>query len=168
MIALELDGSDEWKSEIDWQEICLKSLNAAIAQTHFGDLATKNFDLSVSVNLSSDLEVQQLNKEWRDKDKPTNVLSFPMMEADDLGALANTDDGEFLLGDMILAYETCALEAAQQNIPIENHATHLFIHGMLHLLGYDHIDDAEADAMEALEIKALASLGLPNPYSELP
>jgi probable rRNA maturation factor len=168
VIALELDCSDEWKSETDWQEICLKSLNAAIAQTHFGDLATKNFDLSVSVNLSRDLEVQRLNKEWRGKDKPTNVLSFPMMEANELGALANTDDGEVLLGDMILAYETCASEADQKNIPIENHATHLIVHGMLHLLGYDHMDDAEADAMEALEIKALASLGLPNPYSELP
>ena len=168
MIALELDCSDEWKSETDWQEICLKSLNAALAQTHFGELASRNFDLSVSVNLSSDLEVQRLNKEWRGKDKPTNVLSFPMMEANELGALANTDDGEVLLGDMILAYETCASEADQKNIPIENHATHLIVHGMLHLLGYDHMDDAEADAMEALEIKALASLGLPNPYSELP
>ena len=73
---------------------------------------------------------------------------------------------ELLLGDIILAYGVCEAEAAEKNIPVADHAAHLVIHGMLHLLGHDHIDDDEAEAMEALEVKALASIGLGNPYSE--
>ena len=123
------------------------------------------FSLSVSINLSVDDEVQALNSQWRGKDKPTNVLSFPMLDADEMVALAFTDDGEVLLGDMILAHGVCMREAAEKGIGLTDHVTHLVIHGTLHLLGYDHIDDAEADHMEAIEAKALASLGLGNPYS---
>ena len=166
MITLELDLIETWNAETDWEAVCLKSLGAAIAQTRFGGLAKKKFDLSVSVRFGGDTEIQALNKQWRDKDKATNVLSFPMMGEEELGALANTDDGEVLLGDMILAHETCTREAEEKGISLENHISHLVVHGMLHLLGYDHIDEAEGNAMEALEIKALASMGLPNPYSD--
>jgi probable rRNA maturation factor len=94
------------------------------------------------------------------------VLSFPMMVGGEMNALANTDDGEVLLGDMILAYGVCMAEADDKGIALTDHVTHLIVHGTLHLLGYDHVDDAQAEHMEALEVKALASLGLANPYSD--
>ena len=107
-----------------------------------------------------------LNREWREKDKPTNVLSFPMLDDDEIDALLDGtyNAPEIMLGDIILAYETCAAEAEEKQISVANHATHLVIHGMLHLLGHDHVGDEEAEAMEALEVKALASMGLHNPY----
>ena len=131
-----------------------------------GDLVFAPFTLSISVSLSTDEEVQTLNSQWRGKDKPTNVLSFPMLEADELDALANTDDGEVLLGDMILAHGVCASEAEEKGITLTDHVSHLIVHGTLHLLGLDHIEDGEAEHMEALEVKALASLGIGNPYSD--
>jgi len=109
--------------------------------------------------------VQTLNAQYRQKDKPTNVLSFPMVQADLLDTIGqNSDDGEVLLGDIVLAYGVCASEAAEKNISIEHHATHLIVHGTLHLLGYDHMEDHEAEAMERIEIDALGSLGLEDPY----
>jgi probable rRNA maturation factor len=122
--------------------------------------------MSVSVKLSDDAEVHALNREWREKDKPTNVLSFPMLDDDEIDALLDGtyNAPEIMLGDIILAYETCAAEAEEKQISVADHATHLVIHGMLHLLGHDHVDDEEAEAMEALEVKALASMGLRNPY----
>ena len=89
-----------------------------------------------------------------------------MLAPAELTALSNTDDGEVLLGDMILAHQTCATESIEKGISLADHVTHLIVHGTLHLLGLDHIDDAEAEHMEALEVKALASLGLANPYSD--
>ena len=129
-----------------------------------GSLASAPFTVSVSVHFGTDDEVQALNRDYRHKDKPTNVLSFPMIDPDDFAALANTDDGEVLLGDIMLAYQTCAREAEEKGIALAAHATHLALHGMLHLLGHDHIDEADAEIMEALEVKALANLGIDNPY----
>src|SRR5690606_12136364 len=97
--------------------------------------------------------------------RPTNVLSFPQVQADLLDTLSNSDDGEILLGDIVLARETCTREAAEKAVSVADHATHLIVHGTLHLVGYDHLDDPAADAMEALEVKALASLGIANPYA---
>lgn len=93
------------------------------------------------------------------------MLSFPQVQADLLDTLSNSDDGEILLGDIVLARETCAREATEKAVSIADHATHLIVHGTLHLVGYDHLDDPAADAMEALEVKALASLGIANPYA---
>lgn len=106
----------------------------------------------LSVALSDDANVQTLNHKYRDKDKPTNVLSFPIPAPAPL------------LGDIILAYETVEKEASDKAVSFENHMTHLLIHGFLHLQGYDHQTDEEASTMEALEIKALATLGIDNPY----
>ncbi|MGL5837345.1 MAG: rRNA maturation RNase YbeY, partial [Sphingorhabdus sp.] len=150
----------------DWQKLADRAVAEAFRVSSHGDLATAPFTLSISISLSTDDEVQVLNTQWRGKDKPTNVLSFPMMEKNELVALANTDDGEVLLGDMILAYGVCVAEAEEKGISLTDHVTHLIVHGTLHLLGYDHIDDAQAEHMEALEVKALASLGLANPYSD--
>ena len=110
-------------------------------------------------------EVQDLNTNYRGKDKPTNVLSFPMVQPDLLQSLENSDDGEALLGDIILARETCAREAEDKGVSMAQHATHLIAHGTLHLLGYDHENEPDAERMEELEVKALATLGLANPYS---
>jgi len=99
-------------------------------------------------------------------DKPTNVLSFPMLERADLLALVPQGPPE-LLGDIALACETCAREAAEKGVSLEDHAAHLIVHGLLHLAGHDHeISPADAAAMEALEIKALAILGVEDPYGD--
>ena len=113
---------------------------------------------------TSDEEIQTLNAEWRHKDKATNVLSFPMLEREDLLDLSPSGPPE-MLGDIALAFETCAREAAEKGIAVEHHASHLIVHGLLHLAGYDHeTSDEDAEAMEALETKALAVMGLADPY----
>lgn len=122
--------------------------------------------LSASLLFTSDAEVHALNREWRGKDKPTNVLSFPMLDREDLLALGPDGPPE-LLGDIALAYQTCAREAADKGVPLEHHAAHLIVHGLLHLAGHDHETSPEdAAAMEALEIKALALMGIPDPYGD--
>ena len=111
----------------------------------------KNHDVEVSLVLADDTFVQDLNKKWRGKDKPTNVLSFPQ-------------DEESTLGDVIMAYETVAAEAQEQGKSFADHAVHLTVHGILHLIGHDHENDHEAEDMESLEISILAHLGIKNPY----
>lgn len=166
VIDVELDIGLPWGSSGFGQNEVEKSVDAAVRFAAIAELADPVVPVSVSVKLSDNAEVHALNREWRDNDKPTNVLSFPMLDDDEIDALLDGtyNAPEILLGDIILAYETCAAEAAEKEISIADHATHLVIHGMLHLLGHDHIDDEEAEAMEALEVKALASMGLHNPY----
>jgi probable rRNA maturation factor len=110
----------------------------------------------VSILLTDDAAVRKLNAEFRGKDKPTNVLSFP--------APAMPGDPEPSLGDIALAFETCASEAQAEDKRLEDHLSHLVIHGVLHLLGRDHEDEAEAEAMEAEETTILATLGIADPY----
>ena len=165
MLEVDIDRTRDWDGQTDWERIAEDAVKAAFSVSSHGDLADTPFAISISIRLSDDGEVHELNRNWRGKDKPTNVLSFPMLEQDELDALANTDDGEVLLGDMILAHGVCASEAVEKAIPLSQHVTHLIVHGTLHLLGLDHIDDAEAEHMEALEVKALASLAIGNPYS---
>ena len=166
MLEVDIDRTRDWDGQTDWERIAEDAVKAAFSVSSHGHLAEAPFTISISIRLSDDGEVHELNRNWRGKDKPTNVLSFPMLKQDELDALANTDDGEVLLGDMILAHGVCAAEAVEKAIPLTQHATHLIVHGTLHLLGLDHIEDAEAEHMEALEVKALASLGIGNPYSD--
>lgn len=111
----------------------------------------------MSVVLTDDAAVQQLNRDWRKIDKPTNVLSFPASAPKGTGLPA-------LLGDVIVAYETLKREATDENKPVVHHLAHLVVHGYLHLLGYDHQTDSEADAMEGLERQILARLRIADPY----
>ena len=164
MLDVELDQSTDWDTETHWIELAIKAVEAAFLVSSHGALANAAFTMSISIKLSDNAEVQQLNRDWRGKDMPTNVLSFPMIASDEFDTLANTDDGEVLVGDMILAHDVCVIEAEQKGISLPNHISHLIVHGTLHLLGYDHIDEHDGDMMEALEVKALASMGLHNPY----
>lgn len=167
MIDVDLTIGLGWDSSFGQQEV-EKAVDTAIRFGGIPELADPPVPMSVSVKLSDNDEVHALNREWREKDKPTNVLSFPMLDDDEIEALLVGDYGapEIMLGDIILAYGVCKTEAAEKEISLAHHATHLVIHGMLHLLGHDHIEDEEAEAMEALEAKALASLGLHNPYED--
>jgi probable rRNA maturation factor len=110
----------------------------------------------VTIALTNDAEMRDLNRTWRGKDEPTNVLSFPAGDAPgESGAL----------GDVVIAFETTNAEADAAGVPLSDHVSHLVVHGVLHLLGFDHLDDAEADKMEDLEREALASLGIADPYA---
>lgn len=144
----------------DWPDLAERAAEAA--QGVAPELANQR--LSASLLFTVDEEVHTLNREWRGKDQPTNVLSFPMLTREELLALT-PDGGPEMLGDLALAAQTCVREAAEKGVPLADHAAHLIVHGLLHLAGHDHVDsDAQAEAMESLEIIALASMGIPNPY----
>jgi probable rRNA maturation factor len=146
-----------WETEIPGLEaLVARAVEAGLA------IAPERPDgpVAVSVLLTDDAAVQELNRTWRGKDKPTNVLSFPAAPQ------PRHDEAATPLGDVVLAYETLVRESAEQSKPLQNHLAHLLVHGTLHCLGQDHeIGEAEADAMEALEVAALATLGIPDPYA---
>ncbi|HKN42043.1 MAG TPA: rRNA maturation RNase YbeY [Sphingomicrobium sp.] len=163
MLEIAIEADEEWDSSRSWDDLVRSAAEAAIAESAFPNLGTSERPIEISVRLSGDEEVRALNAEWRGKDKPTNVLSFPMLDRDDLQQ-ANVAGPELLLGDIILARGVCETEAADKGVPVEQHATHLLVHGTLHLLGYDHEGDADAADMELREIRALDRLGIANPY----
>ena len=148
MVDLDLRVADpDWATSLpDLEAICQRALNAGAAQ-----MTAKG---EVAVLLTNNAEIQVLNRDWRGKDKPTDVLSFPADPMD-----------EPFLGDIAIAIGVTQEDANTRNIGLDQHLSHLLIHGLLHLLGHDHKDDTEAAEMEALEIAALASLGWPDPYS---
>jgi probable rRNA maturation factor len=162
-LDIAIDSDEEWDSSNDWAELARSAAVAAIAESAFPQLGSGARSVELSVRLTSDAEVHALNSEWRGKDKPTNVLSFPMAEPDEL-EISDAAGPELMLGDVILARGVCAAEAADKGIPLESHAAHLMVHGTLHLLGYDHMDDDSAADMEARETRALARLGIADPY----
>lgn len=159
--------------EGDWEALGERCVLAALARTPHADLRTLDAAFEVAVRLTGDEEVHGLNRQYRQQDKPTNVLSFPMIQPDLLATLATAEgsagaargyNGETLVGDIVLAYQTCVREAAERAVPVADHAAHLIVHGTLHLLGHDHMIEHEAEEMEAIERDALASLGLHDPY----
>lgn len=141
-----------------------------ICQTAFRAVQKPSFIRSgqmveVCITLSDDATVRELNKNYRDKDTPTNVLSFPQYTSEDT-FFALPDGGPLMLGDIILAYETMVKESKEQSKTIENHTLHLILHGFLHLLEYDHIEEEDAETMEAMEVAILAQFNIPNPYDD--
>ncbi|MFA7595480.1 MAG: rRNA maturation RNase YbeY [Novosphingobium sp.] len=161
-MELETDIEDPWPAAVDWEGLACRSAEALAAIAP--ELA--NPRLVASILFTSDSEIHALNREWRKKDRPTNVLSFPMVEREELLALPASGP-PVLLGDIALAQETCAREASEKGVPLADHAAHLVIHGMLHLAGHDHeISADDARIMEKLEIKALAQLGIADPYGD--
>lgn len=134
-------------------DILTRTLDAALP---------KNKTIELSVVLANDEFVRDLNARYRGQDKPTNVLSFPMTEPQDLKSASL-----ITLGDIVIAYETTAREAADQKKPLRDHLIHLLVHGCLHLLHHDHEDDDQAKVMESLEVKILAGMGVKNPYETL-
>ena len=154
MIGVETDVSGDWDPRIDWPALARSAVHSAVAQSRYSGLS----DSEVSVKFTSNEEVRALNAQWRGKDQPTNVLSFPMAEESELL------DAQ-LLGDVVLAHGVCAAEAADKQVAIETPAAHLVVHGTLHLLGYDHeTSEGDAEHMEEVERRALAAIGIPDPY----
>jgi len=165
LIHIELTREEPWDARADWDALALAAARAAVARTPHGELLTTPAHVEISIRLTSDDEVRALNKQYRGKDKPTNVLSFPMVQPDLIDTVTqNSDDGEVLLGDIVLAAGVCEREAAERGIAVEHHLSHLVVHGTLHLLGYDHGTDDEGDAMEEIERAALSELGIADPY----
>ncbi|MBA1139636.1 rRNA maturation RNase YbeY [Mesorhizobium neociceri] len=155
-IPVEIDLSVEagdWPDKTALTLLVDRAVSAAFAETGVAGHS------ELSIVFSDDAHIRTLNAGWRGKDKPTNVLSFPAFPFPKGGKLPP------MLGDIVLASETVTREAALEEKPFENHITHLVIHGLLHLLGYDHETDAEAEEMEAIERAALARLAIPDPYT---
>ncbi|QIL02018.1 rRNA maturation RNase YbeY [Sphingomonas sinipercae] len=163
MLDIAIEADSEWDSSTGWEALARRAAEAAIAESAFPQLSQVDRPVELSVRLTSDPEVQALNAKWRGRDKPTNVLSFPQMEAEDFEQVGS-DGPELMLGDVVLAHGVCSREADEKAIAVTDHASHLIVHGTLHLLGYDHHDDAQADDMEAREVRALARLGIADPY----
>ncbi|APG83209.1 rRNA maturation factor [Sinorhizobium americanum CCGM7] len=164
MTALDIQISVEegdWPPEERLQALSTRILGAAaefLAAEEKQPLPGEPPELSLV--FTDDQSMREINAEWRNQDKPTNVLSFPAFPVTP-GRMPGP-----MLGDIIVAYETLKREAGELEKPFEEHLTHLLVHGFLHLFGYDHIEDDEAERMEGLETRILARLGLSDPYGD--
>ena len=148
---------------IDAAAIAERALGAAFADGVRHRAITLSGPAEASLMLTDDATITGFNRDWRGQDKPTNVLSFAAMDdADD--AVEMPPGAERLLGDIVIAFETTDAEARRDGKTLADHLSHLCVHGMLHLLGFDHETDADAEEMEALETEILATLGIDNPY----
>jgi probable rRNA maturation factor len=166
MITVEADSDEEWDSKVDWAAIAERAARAAVGSSHAARLLDRPLAAEISVKFTGDSDLKALNAAYRNREKATNVLSFPMIDSGLLASLLDADGGEILLGDVVLAHGVCVAEAAEKGIAVEAHATHLIVHGVLHLLGYDHeTGDADADTMESAERAALAAIGIADPYA---
>jgi probable rRNA maturation factor len=140
---------DRWAAAEGLEPRCLAAVSAALSRLNAPRPG------AAAVLFTSDAAVQALNARWRGRDRPTNVLSFPAPGTEDYP------------GDVALAYETCEREAREKGVALIDHAAHLTVHGVLHLNGLDHEDEASAEAMEAIETAALAEIGIADPYRQV-
>lgn len=149
-IAVEAEG---WPGEDELAALCERTAVSVLGELGFSDAQTE-----LSVLFTDDAAIAGLNARWRGKEGPTNVLSFPSFE------VSPGDAPPPMLGDIVLALETISREADMEGKAFDHHLTHLLVHGLLHLLGYDHQDSAEADLMEGCERRILAGIGIDDPY----
>jgi probable rRNA maturation factor len=145
--------------------VCRKAARAAWAGGAPAALKRRAAATELSVVLATDAAIRKLNATYRGKDKPTNVLSFPAGDGNAPAAHVGAP-GEVILGDVVVAYGTVAKEANESGKPLKDHLSHMVVHGVLHLLGYDHEAAPDAETMESLETKILSELGVPDPYSD--
>ena len=150
--------ADSWQTEPDAEAVIHRAIAVAaeIADADIGEA-------ELAVMLTDDAGIRTLNNNWRGIDKPTNVLSFPALQPTGPGG---PDDAPRMLGDIAIAYDTTRREADEEQKPFDHHLSHLAVHGFLHLIGYDHEKDDDAEAMEALEREILAQLGISDPYAD--
>ncbi|PCH81604.1 MAG: rRNA maturation RNase YbeY [Hyphomicrobiales bacterium] len=158
VIDVRVDKDHIWTSTDKLQSLCDKLVPLALQHARNTHRFAVQGVLEASFLFTDDARVQSLNKTYRSQDNPTNVLSFPL---DDDAAILGP-----MLGDIVLSGETLVREVETLELTFDDHLSHLIIHGFLHLLGYDHIEDDEAEVMESLEIEILAEFGIGNPYSE--
>jgi probable rRNA maturation factor len=164
-------AADKWLKAFPRMNTKIKAACLAAALAAKTPAAFKNRAFDVNIILSDNATVKKLNREYRGKDMPTNVLSFPQLNFDGFTAAALKHfplDSTIPLGDIILAYQTVNRESREQSKSMENHVIHLIVHGTLHLLGYDHMVSKEAKAMEKKECDILAKLGYDDPYETCP
>jgi len=166
LVEIEAEQSD-WEKGV-WAGVDADIRHAAISAFQAGIEANSamtfpEVDIEISIRLTDDKEMRALNAKWRNIDRPTNVLSFPNWDAN-FGAMYAGP--AVLLGDVVLARQTVEAEADNANLPPVHHVKHLIVHGVLHLLGFDHESDQEANIMETLEVKVLSNIGVASPYKE--
>jgi probable rRNA maturation factor len=164
MILGDLDISMEdqsWEETLPNIELVIRK--SVLASLKKSETDTNGRPVELSIVLTDNEQVQELNRDYRDQDKPTNVLSFPAMECEFPGKLL-IEPGPLHLGDIVLAFGVVFEEAKDQDIAFEDHLTHLIVHGVLHLIGFDHMEDDMAEDMESLEIAILNDFGIANPY----
>jgi probable rRNA maturation factor len=154
--------ADGWNTEPDAEAVIQRAVATAAELVNAG-LKADLGEAELAVMLTDDAGIQTLNLNWRGIDKPTNVLSFPALPPTGPGG---PDDAPRMLGDIAIAYETTRKEADEEQKPFDHHLSHLAIHGFLHLIGYDHEKDGDAETMETLEREILAQLGIPDPYTD--
>jgi len=150
--------ADCWQAEPDAETVIHRAI-ATAAEMVDADIG----ETELAIMLTDDAGIRTLNSNWRGIDKPTNVLSFPALPP---SGPRGPDDAPRMLGDIAIAYETTRSEADEEQKPFDHHLSHLAVHGFLHLIGYDHEKDDDAEAMEALEREILSQLGIPDPYTE--
>lgn len=157
----------QWTTAISEIAVVVENVKQAVLNEVVQDVEYLDLDKNFTVNLclSDDNTVQKLNLEFRGLDKPTNVLSFANIDGDDFEDMLEFDD-TIEMGDIIIAYETMQEQSKEQGITLENHFCHLWAHGLLHILGYDHINEEDRCEMEQLEARILEKLGIENPYRE--
>ena len=147
-----------WDAEPEAEAVIRRAIETASASVT-ADVA----EAELAVMLTDDTGIRTLNNNWRNIDKPTNVLSFPALRPE---GTRQPDDPPPMLGDIAIAYETTRREADDEGKPFDHHLSHLAVHGFLHLIGYDHETDTDAEEMENLERRILAQLGIPDPYAD--
>lgn len=162
MFKVDFDFATTFTNSLPVHALCEDALKAIWGNTKIQSHVNTDKDMLFTLRLSDDAEIQRLNKDFRGKDKPTNVLSFPA--GDEVPGMEMIEMPEKYIGDVIVSVETLEREAQEQNKTVRDHFVHLFVHSVLHLLGYDHIKDEEAEVMECLEIDILKSIGVNNPY----